>query len=498
MKSSKNLTRRAFIEKAGRAALTAGGAMALGSLVGTRRAFSAEEAAGRAAAQNPPPNIIIINADDLGYGDLGCYGGTAIRTPHIDSLARDGVRFTDFCSCNALCSPSRLGLLTGRYPQRTGLIYVLFPEDEPIGEKAFKMLGRAVGAIEITDMGAFSAVDGIPDDEITLAEALRSVGYRTGMTGKWHLGDIVEKPEYNPLRHGFDSYFGVPYSNDMHPFPLIRNEEILEADITDQAKLTGLYTQEAIRFIEQAKDKPFFFYFAHTFPHQPLYASKDFHGKSRGGRFGDAVEEVDWSVGELLACLERNGLSENTVIFFTSDNGPWYNGSPGGLRGRKGQSFEGGFRVPLLARWPGRIPAGRVCKKATMNIDLFPTCLTMAGTDAPADRIIDGKDILGLLTGESDASVHEALYFYHHDRLEAIRAGKWKYYREINTYVYPKPVDKKIRAAGKGPPWLYDLESDPGESYNLASNHLDVVKKLSQMMDEWEKKLKENPKGWKK
>ena len=253
-----------------------------------------------------------------------------------------------------------------------------------------------------------------------------------------------------------------------------------------------------MEFIEKSNGKPFFFYFAHTFPHQPLYASEEFHGKSRAGRFGDTVEEVDWSVGQILACLERNGLTDNTLIFFTSDNGPWYNGSPGGLRGRKGQSYEGGFRVPLLARWPGRISAGSVCKQPSMNIDLFPTCLAIVGADAPSDRIIDGKDISGLLTGEADASPHEALYFYHHDRLEAVRSGKWKYYRELNTYVYPKPLDKRIRAAGKGPPWLYDLETDPGESYNLHSNYPEVSRQLSQMMNDWDKALKASPKGWRK
>ncbi len=500
MGEGNNLSRRAFLKKSMVAAVSATTAGALAPFLGNRMGFCSEEESTHpdASARQALPNIIIINADDLGYGDPGCYGGTAIRTPNIDRLAKEGVRFTSFCACNALCSPSRFGLLTGRYPQRAGIHWVLFPEKRPFKRKATLTLGAITSKIDIVDMGAFSEVDGIPGDEITLAEALKDVGYLTGMAGKWHLGDIVEKPEHNPIRHGFDSFLGVPYSNDMLPFPLCRNEEVLEENIEDQAKLTGLYTKEAVDFIEKSKGNPFFFYFAHTFPHQPLYASADFHGKSSAGRYGDTVEELDWSVGQILDCLKRNGLDDNTLIFFSSDNGPWYNGNPGGLRGRKGQSYEGGFRVPMIARWPGRIPAGSVCKEAAMNIDLFPTCLSIAGAQLPADRIIDGKNILGLLTGKETESPHGSFFFYHHDRLEAIRVGKWKYYRELNTYVYPKPLDKTIRAAGKGPPWLYDLEQDPTESYNLHSNHPDIGEKLSGMMDEWEKSIKSNPGGWKR
>ncbi len=444
---------------------------------------------------NPPPNIIIINADDLGYGDLGCYGGSVIRTPNIDRLAEEGMRFTDFCSSNAMCSPSRFGLLTGRYAQRVKLHYVLFPKERPLKRRAQLTLGHIVKGLDIVDLGAFSKVDGIPADEVTLAEALKKVGYRTGMVGKWHLGDYVEFPKYHPLKHGFDNYFGVPYSNDMHPYPLCRNEDVLEKDIKDQSKLTRLYTEEAIKIIEDPKETPFFLYFAHTFPHQPFFASEDFHGKSDAGRFGDTVEEVDWSVGQLLACLERNGIAGNTLIFFTSDNGPWYNGSPGELRGRKGQSYEGGFRVPMIARWPGRIAAGSVCRSPAMNIDLFPTCLSIAGSEPPSDRIIDGQDILPLLFGKEDSFTHEPLFFYHHQWLEGVRVGKWKYYRDINTYVCPKPLDRRIRAAGKGPPWLYDLEKDPGENYNLSSNYPEVGRELSVIMDEWEENFERNPKG---
>ena len=500
MKRKQILSRRAFLRTSAFASLAAGTTAALGPLGYGGTGFCSQDQPAKLdspPATDSPPNIILINADDLGYGDLGCYGGGAIGTPNIDRLAQEGVRFTEFCSCNALCSPSRFGLLTGRYPQRVGMHYVLFPEKQPFKDKALHSLGQIANKLDITDIGAVSEVDGIPDDEITVAEALKDAGYQTGMVGKWHLGDFVEKPEYNPVKHGFDSYFGVPYSNDMHPYPLCRNEEIIEADIEDQSKLTGLYTGEAVEFIERSKGNPFFFYFAHTFPHQPLYASGSFHGKSDAGRYGDTVEEIDWSVGQILDCLERNGLDENTLIFFTSDNGPWYQGNPGGLRGRKGQSYEGGFRVPMIARWPERIPHGSVCNEATMNIDVVPTILALARAELPADRIIDGKNILGLLTGEESDSPHEALFFYHHDRLEAVRGGKWKYYRELNTYVYPKPLDKRIGAAAEGPPYLYDLEQDPSESYNLYSNHPDVAQKLSDMMAEWEKSLEADPRGWK-
>jgi len=499
MKRKQILSRRAFLRTSAFASLAAGTTAALGPLGYGGTGFCSQDQPAKfysSPATDSPPNIILINADDLGYGDLGCYGGGAIGTPNIDHLAQEGVRFTEFCSCNAICSPSRFGLLTGRYPQRAGLHSVLFPEKESYEDKALRALGHAMGKLGVIDFGAPSEVEGIPADEITLAEALKNVGYQTGMVGKWHLGDFVEIPEYNPLNHGFESFFGVPYSNDMHPFSLCRDREVIEKQIEDQTKLTGLYTKEAIEFIERSKDNPFFFYFAHTFPHQPLYASEDFHGKSVGGRYGDTVEEIDWSVGELLACLKKNGLDKNTLILFTSDNGPWYNGSPGGLRGRKGQSYEGGFRVPMIARWPERIPQGSVCNEATMNIDVFPTILALAGAETPSDRVIDGKNIEGLLTGEADESPHEALYFYHHDQLEAIRAGKWKFYREINTYVYPTPVDKKIPSPGEGP-WLYDLKTDPDESYNLYSNHPDVAQKLSDMMAEWEKSLEADPRGWK-
>jgi len=458
---------------------------------------------------NQRPNIILINCDDLGYGDLQAYGATAIKTPQIDRLAAGGVRFTSFYSCNAVCTPSRFGLLTGRYPQRGGLGWLLLPRRNArlslgsLAENGVYALGwelyKLLAKIGLMDYGKIPTVKGIPANEITIAKALKPAGYHTGMVGKWHLGEFTHYPEYNPVHYGFDFFYGVPHSNDMADFALYRNTECLSPEFSDLAALTGLYTREALSFIESAGGEPFFLYFAHTYPHQPLHASEAFRGKSAGGRYGDAVEEIDWSVGELVRVLTERGLLENTLIVFTSDNGPWYNGSPGGLRGRKGQSYEGGFRIPMIAHWPARIPPGRVCDEPAMNIDWFPTCLAAAGLDLPADRIIDGRDISGLLSGETDHSPHDCFYFYHNESLEAIRVGKWKYIPKINTMVWPIPLDKKWASASfTDAPWLYNLETDPGESYNLKDDNPDVIAQLQQRFVDWEQHMAQDPGGWKK
>jgi uncharacterized sulfatase len=461
--------------------------------------------AGAGPMERRPPNIVLIVADDLGYGDLGCYGGRAIRTPNIDRLAHQGLRFTDFYSCSAVCAPARSGLLTGRYPFRTGITGNPFPRDEPVSRWLPRKIGNWLNGLGVIDLREDDVPPGIPDREITLAEALKESGYRTGMVGKWHLGDYSAEPGFNPLRHGFDSYLGVPHSNDMLPCPLYQNENQLEADIgMEQARLTGMYTREAVRFIDASGDGPFFLYVAHTFPHQPLFASKDFEGKSRAGKFGDAVEEIDWSVGEIEKCLKRNGLRQNTIVIFSSDNGPWFEGSPGGLRGRKGQSYEGGFRVPLIFRWPGHTKPGRVCREPAMNIDLYPTLLALADVKLPPDREIDGRDIYGLLTDGEIPSPHEALYFHHYDLLEGVRAGKWKYFRKLNRYTWPVPLDTAgfPNSLGKdqlGDRWplLYNLETDPGESYNVIHTHPEVAERLEELMKQWEEQATTNPGGWK-
>ena len=454
------------------------------------------------------PNIIIINCDDLGYGDIAAYGGTAIKTPNIDRLAEGGVRFTSFYSCNAVCTPSRFGLLTGRYPKRVGFNWILLSKRNPstsINQHVSPLYGKAGWALYhliskwgLLDYGNEPSIRGIPAKEMTIAEALRSGGYRTGMVGKWHLGQFNLYPEFNPVRHGFDFFYGVPHSNDMRDFALYRNTECLSPDFTDLAKLTGLYTSEALQFIRESEQEPFFLYFAHTYPHQPWHASERFKGKSAGGRYGDTVEEIDWSVGEMMKLLEEQGLTDNTLVVFTSDNGPWYNGSAGKLRGRKGQSYEGGFRIPMIAHWPAKIPLGSVCHEPAMNIDWFPTCLALAGLELPGDRIIDGENIVGLLTGEVEKSPHDCFYFYHNEDLEALRQGKWKYIPRIHTYVWPVPLDKYWFSSGQEQsPWLYNLETDPTESYNLKEVHQDVIESMDATFKQWETKMRENPGGWK-
>lgn len=445
------------------------------------------------------PNILLINADDLGYADLSCYGSEAIETPKIDGLAREGVRCTDFHSCDAVCTPSRAGLLTGRYPARMALDVPLQPGSLPLGRKALLRLGYLAGRIGLLDLATRRASDGLPQAEITLAEALRAGGYRTGMVGKWHLGDFARDPAFNPVHHGFDTFFGVPYSNDMHPFPLYRNEELLEADISDQSALTGRYTREAQAFLASGDSQPFFLYFAHTFPHRPLHASEAFAGRSAAGLYGDVVQEIDWSVGRLLQTLEEEGLADNTLVFFTSDNGPWYQGSPGSFRGRKGQSFEGGHRVPFIARAPWMIPPGSLCRAPVINLDLFPTCLAAAGVPLPGDRVIDGMDLTLLLAGEVGSSPHEYLYLYHHGVLEGARSGDWKYLRSTSHYTWPMPTNKKLGALSEhtaGPlPLLHDLAMDPGEAYNLAERYPEVVAGLEQVLARWEEEMQVNPLG---
>ncbi len=464
------------------------------------------------------PNIILILTDDLGYGDLGCYGSRAIKTPNIDGMASEGIRFTDFHSSNAMCSPSRAGLLTGRYPHRTGVTWVFPAGEDTLSRRLMRRIGLTFGSIGAVDThGAKSIANGLPPSEITIAEALKIAGYQTACIGKWHLGDFVKDEQYLPRKHGFDYFIGFNGANDDWPVAFWRNEEELVKDIgIDQARYTGLFTKEAVDFIERSKDTPFFLYLAHKDPHQPCIPSENFVNRSDGGRHGDTVEEVDWSVGKILNCLHKNGLQDNTLILFTSDNGPWYDGSPGALRGRKGQSFEGGYRVPLVAWWPGNIPAGAVSNEPSMNIDFFPTILNLAGLQLPDDRIIDGKDIQGLLTAAEKVSPHEALFFFHYNELEGVRAGKWKYFRYINSYVNPIPLDKPhtffggvtsgytyepegtdISVPGLGSwPLLYDMELDPGESYNLMKKYPEIGKHMQELMETWEHEFVKNPRGW--
>ncbi len=464
------------------------------------------------------PNIIVILADDLGYGDLGCYGSEAIKTPNIDQLANDGMRFTDFHCYGAICSPSRAGLLTGRYPHRTGVTFPFPSGKDTLMRSLQRRAGLMLGSLGALDMlGGESLISGLPASEITIAEALKIAGYQTACIGKWHLGDFTKDAQYHPRKHGFDYFTGFNGANDDWPVAFWQNETELVKDIgLDQAHYTGLFTKEAVDFIERSKDNPFFLYLCHKDPHQPCIPSEKFKDSSEGGRHGDTVQEVDWSVGEIVQCLQRNGLEKDTLVLFTSDNGPWFDGSPGGLRGRKGQGFEGGYRVPLIARWPRKIAAGSACKEPAMNFDFFPTFLSLAGLELPDDRIIDGKSIWGLLSGTEVKSPHDALFFFHHNELEGVRAGKWKYFRHINSYVWPIPLDKPHTTFGKltagyeykseetgvsvpalgSMPLLYNMELDPGESYNLMKKYPEVGKQMQELVERWEKEFVKNPRGW--
>lgn len=496
------MNRRAFLTTTA----AAGALAATGSLLTPRSAMGMEPE-GRPNTVRPlpgfagkRPNIVLINCDDLGYGDLGCYGSRAIKTPHIDALAASGVRFTEFYACDSVCSPSRAGLLTGRYPKRMSLDVPLHPVDNPFLKSIMVRVGYLFGKAGLMDLATAGGAHGISPDEITVAEALKVAQYRTALIGKWHLGDFAGDERYHPMAHGFDEFFGVPHSNDMHPFPLYRGRKVLEEHIEDQSKLTGAYTAEALRIIGESGDAPFFVYLAHTFPHRPLFASEDFSGKSDAGLFGDAVEEIDWSVGEIVKALQAKGRYDDTVIFFTSDNGPWYQGSPGVLRGRKGQSFEGGNRVPMIIRWPGGEGQGTSCHGMASNLDIFPTLLAAAGLALPTDRIVDGKDIGTLIRQPAGETPHDALFYYHHGELEGVRVGQWKYFRAINHYVWPLPVNKKLGTFSEhttGPqPLLFNLALDPGEAYNVATKYPKLAEDMEALIKRWETEMAKNPKGF--
>lgn len=402
------------------------------------------------------PNIVLIFCDDLGYGDLGCYGSKVNRTTRLDRMAREGIRFTDFYVASSVCSPSRAALMTGCYPKRIGLdsghdFCVLLPGD-PIG---------------------------LHPEEVTIADILKSAGYATKMIGKWHLGD---QASFLPTRHGFDSYFGLPYSNDMlpdhpkndrfhfPPLPLMRGKAVVEID-PNQASLTDRYTAEAVEFMRNSaeSDNPFFLYFAHMYVHLPIYAPMKYLEASNNGSYGAAVEHIDQITGVFLDTLSELGIENNTLVIFTSDNGS--NGRNGGsnspLRGIKGSTWEGGMREPCIMRWPGVIPAGSTCREIATAMDLLPSLAHFADREVPNDRIIDGRDIRRLILGEADArSPHEAFFYYGagDHKLHAVRAGKWKLHLLKNE--------------------LYDLDSDIAEQHDVFSAHSEVVSRLTNLANE--------------
>ena len=407
-------------------------------------------------AQNERPNFILIMADDLGIGDLGVYGSSLINTPNLDRMAAEGIVFDSFYASANVCTASRGGLLTGRYPIRLGLV------DD---------VARPTNDIHLAE------------SEITIAEALKGEGYNTAIFGKWHLGSRVE---WYPLNHGFDEFYGALHSNDMAPFQLYRDDQIIE-DPVDQTTLTQRYTSEALRFIEQNKDNPFFLYIPHSFPHVPLFVTEEFEGQSSAGLYGDVVETIDWSMGQILKKLNELGIDENTMVIFTSDNGPWFEGSSGQFRNRKGTSWEGGLRVPFIARWPSIIPRNQRNSHAAMNIDVLPTILDFAGVSLSSETQPDGKSLRGVLTN-GEGSPHDYLYLFNNDRIAAVRSGKWKlvvetFYRtgvpsfdNPNSYYAPNGL-------------LFDLEKDPSETYSFTREFPGVAEALHSQLIKGQKAL---------
>jgi len=450
------------------------------------------------AASAKKTNVILIVADDLGFGDLSCYGHKKFRTPNLDGFAQQGLRFTQFQSCCPYCAPTRAAILTGRYPFR----YQFTQNPCPYQDH---------GCNEITDSR------GLPLSEVTLAEVFRQVGYRTACVGKWHLG---HQPEFRPLRQGFDEYFGLLYSNDMHPVELIDGDRVAEYPVV-QATLTKRLTDRAIQFVTAGGDRPFFLYLTHVMPHKPLAASEAFYQKSGNGLYGDVIAELDHEVGRLLKVLDDRGLAENTIVIFTSDNGPWYGGSSGGLRGMKSETWEGGLRLPLLVRWPGRIPAGQVRHEPGIVMDFFPTLLSATGVPYPAEVTLDGMDLLPHWQGKAQPAERNLFAFRGND-LCTLKMGRWKYHAL-------RPAGAKSRVWAPEEKWvdprrpdgvrllapyeqahpsqfpglltgdevkseaLFDLETDPGEQRNVAAQHPDILARMrerfSLMRDEFRKAM---------
>ncbi|MCD7977282.1 MAG: sulfatase [Tannerellaceae bacterium] len=413
------------------------------------------------------PNIIIVFIDDFGYGDLGCYGNTVHRTPHLDRMAKEGILLSNFYVASSVSTPSRAALLTGSYPRRISMHVNADPT--PLHSTGRQVLFPV-------------SHKGLNPSEITIAELLKEKGYATACIGKWHLGDQLA---FLPTRQGFDYYFGIPYSNDMDreycPLPLMEQEEVIEAPV-NQDSLTLRYTAKTIEFIKSHKERPFFIYLPHNMTHDPLAASPAFKGKSQNGLYGDATEELDWSMGEIFTVLKEEGLDENTLVIFTSDNGAQevFGGSNYPLRGEKGTTYEGGFRVPCLMRWPGTIPAGQTSDALITTMDFLPTIAYYCGLKVPDDRIIDGHNVNRILEGETGSSPTEIFYYYQKQQLQAVRWGKWKYHL---------PLEQRIKGphfpdTERYPAELYDLDLDISESKNVIDQHPEIVSHMHRLIEQ--------------
>jgi len=421
------------------------------------------------------PNVVLILFDDLGYGDLGAYGGNAIRTPRIDRLAAEGALFVNGYASSPYCSASRAGLLTGRHPVRAGLDHVL--QAPWSGNDLLLRLGGLNRRL--------------PAEEITLAEVLRAAGYATAIVGKWHLGG--ESPSL-PTDLGFDSFYGLLFSNDQGKPVVWQDERIVERHPIDQTTLTRRYTERAVAFVETHADRPFFLYLPHTFPHVPLHAAEDRRGRSEAGLYGDVVEELDDSVGAVIDALERVGVADRSLVVVTSDNGPWFQGSPGALRGRKLDIFEGGMRVPFIARWPGRIPAGERREEPVVGIDLFPTVLDLLGLPLPDDRVLDGRSVLPALEG-GELAFDVPVYYSQIGKLRAVRQGRFKYH-DRHRVPFGNPMDWPWAPMIDRGPWLFDLARDPDESYDVTDRHPQTARRLQALFEQRRSEIATDPHGW--
>jgi len=432
------------------------------------------------------PNVIVILADDLGYGDLACYGHAKFKTPHLDRMAAEGARLTQFNTPMPFCAPTRASLLTGRYPFRCGMNGNPAPDGGPVADAM-----------------------ALPANEVLLPQLFKQAGYATGMVGKWHLGHKL--PEQMPTGRGFDEYLGILYSNDMRPVELIEGTKAIEYPVP-QATLTRRYTARALDFIERNQKNPFFLSPANVMPHKPLATTEQYYKQSGAGLYGDVLMDLDAGIGEVLGKLKELGLDENTFVLFLSDNGPWFGGSTGGLRGMKGSTYEGGFRVPCIARWPGRIPAGHVNNSPTVMMDVFATVVNAAGIVPPDDRVIDGRDIMPLLTSDAK-SPHSAIFGQQNVRLASVRDDRWKLHvvaPRDNFATLNKPGERWIDPRGPDgvtilapyeqyqpsahpglvtgdeslPMQLFDLQADPGEQTDIAAQHPEIVARLKKLYDE--------------